>query len=289
MCSQRTRWTLVLVGVLLLGVQVDNVPAQDCPGTNPNPTYVQTYTTAADFNSEAPPNQQHDNFWINQPIQNNTLGVEGELRIGWDSDPVTPRVFPYIWVACSDRGTVVRIATEPHHSPVHGNVTRGQIVGEYLTAPEGAPKNPSRTTVDFDGSVWVGNRDDIKIDGLDMGHIVKIGTGLGHQWIDRNGNGMLDTSTGLGDVRPWPDCTGGDFTASDIEFAEDELTLLYQPVTAEGLRTVAVNRDKSVWIGGHERRAGPVGWGGGFEVVWGCRNYGAGRILGPLLDLGGSV
>ena len=273
MCSQKTQWAWVISGVLLLGAQVDNVAAQDCPGTNPDPTNVQTYTTTADFNPEIPPNEQHENYWVDQPIRNNVVGIEGELRIGADSDPVTPTVFPYIWVACSNRGTVVRIATEPHHSPVHGDVTRGQILGEYYTAPEGAPKNPSRTTVDFDGSVWVGNRDNITVDGTLMGHIVKIGTGLGCQWIDRNGNGVLDTSTGLGDVRPWADCTGGDFTAEDIAFAEDELILLYRPVPATGLRTVAIDRDNNVCLGGHEPRAdrpAPEGaWRRGPEITGG--------------------
>lgn len=254
MCSQRTRWAWALSGVLILGIQGNEVAGQDCPGTNPNSTQVATYTTTDDFNSQVPPNEQFENYWVDQPIRNNTIGVDGELRIGADSDPLTPTVFPYLWVACSNRGTVVRIATEDHHSPVHGNVTRGQILGEYLTAPEGAPKDPSRTTVDFDGSVWIGNRDDIEIDGEDMGHIVKIGTGLGHQWIDRNGNGVLDTSTELGDVRAWPNCNGGDFTAEDIAFAEDELILLYQPVPATGLRTVAVDRDNNVWIGGHDNK-----------------------------------
>jgi len=47
-----------------------------------------------------------------------------------------PPVLPYIWVACSQRGTVVRIATEEHCSPVDGRwVQAGEILGEYRTAP----------------------------------------------------------------------------------------------------------------------------------------------------------
>jgi hypothetical protein len=67
----------------------------------------------------------------------------------------------YIAVACSGRGTVVRI-----------NTSTGAILGEYWSAPENRGRNPSRTTVDFYGNVWVGNRDES--DG-GKGSVIKIG------------------------------------------------------------------------------------------------------------------
>ena len=44
--------------------------------------------------------------------------------------------FNFIWVAASGRGTIIKIDT-----------TTGSILGEYLSAPDGQLKNPSRTTV----------------------------------------------------------------------------------------------------------------------------------------------
>ena len=88
--------------------------------------------------------------------------------------------------------------------------------------------------MDFDGSVWVANRDDVSTPGGTMGHVVKIGTGLAYQWIDRNGNGVLDTSTGLDDILDWDD-DDDEFSADDIALAVDELILLYRPGPGNGL------------------------------------------------------
>src|SRR5688572_14607514 len=62
-------------------------------------------------------------------------------------DPARPA--PYLWAAASERGTMVRI-----------DIDTGAVLGEYLTAPDGRGRNPSRTTVDRHGSCWVGNRDE---------------------------------------------------------------------------------------------------------------------------------
>ena len=57
--------------------------------------------------------------------------------------------FEFIWVAASGRGTIVKIDTGS-----------GVILGEYWSAPQNRPQNPSRTTVDSNGNVWAGNRDE---------------------------------------------------------------------------------------------------------------------------------
>jgi len=75
-----------------------------------------------------------------------------------------PPVLPYLWVACSERGTVVRIATSTCDPLTQQTVQIGEILGEYRTAPEGCANgnlgyktDPSRTAVDFDGSAWIAN------------------------------------------------------------------------------------------------------------------------------------
>ena len=77
------------------------------------------YTTAADFSNE---------FSVNV----NTNGAD-ELVVNADPAPL-----PYVWVAASSRGTIVRIDTDT-----------GEIMGEYRSAPEGRELDPSRTTVDL--------------------------------------------------------------------------------------------------------------------------------------------
>jgi hypothetical protein len=57
--------------------------------------------------------------------------------------------FPFVNIAASDRGTAIRI-----------DVNTGATVGEWLTAPAGRARNPSRTTVDKLGKVWVANRNE---------------------------------------------------------------------------------------------------------------------------------
>jgi hypothetical protein len=202
-----------------------------------------------------------------------------------------PPVLPYLWVALSGRGTITRIAAVDHYSPVDAQcVGVGEVLGEYRTAPDGCEgvfANPSRTTVDFDGNVWVANRNDIEGDAQEprnrYGHVVKIGSGLAYQWKDRdlpawqgfdyNNNGVLDTSTRLGEVFPWPNPDGDcdNFEASE---ARDELIQVYRVFAANvdgdpywdpmGTRTIAVDRENHVWVGGfnnrwHERIDGQTG------------------------------
>ena len=124
--------------------------------------------------------------------------------------------------AASGRGTMVRANTET-----------GEIVGEYRTAPEGRGLNPSRTTVDLFGNVWTANRGEVELIGdVAHGSAVKIGLIVGGTRVDasgspdpsggylappfgyntcsdRDGDGLIRTSTGLGNVLDWPDLTDG--------------------------------------------------------------------------------
>lgn len=178
---------------------------------------------------------------------------------------------PFIWVACSQRGTVVRI-----------DVANGNIIGEYKTAPDGRSKNPSRTTVDLYGNVWVGNRDEassIKIDGVTLprGSVVKIGVTIGgtrcdadgtpnssgdylkppftfNTCVDRDGDGLIKTSRGLGDIRSWSNADGVD-NDGGVETADDEAILIFSRTTATTVRHVSIDANNDVWVGGHTTSA----------------------------------
>ncbi|MGD8998366.1 MAG: hypothetical protein PVH80_09670, partial [Anaerolineae bacterium] len=232
--------TLALV-VSILALP-SNVPAQVL-GKNV------LYTTDADFDQGTMVSVNHDS-------PNND-----QLQLDSPTEP-----FPFINVAASGRGTVVRANTET-----------GEIVGEYRTAPEGRGLNPSRTTVDLFGNVWTANRNEVgEINGVPHGSAVKIGLIVGGTRVDENGSpdpnggflappfgyntcddrdgdGLIRTSTGLNDILDWPDITDGSGGIDGlVEDAEDECILIYQRLyDAEQARHVSVDADNNVWVGGY--------------------------------------
>jgi DNA-binding beta-propeller fold protein YncE len=158
--------------------------------------------------------------------------------------------FNFIWVAVSTKGTVVKIDT-----------LTGQVLGEYRTAPQGRGLNPSRTTVDQNGNVWVANRNEsghVKANAIApgipdtsraMGAVVHIGLKENGQCVDRNGNGIIETSSGLGEVLSWENTAGAD-ELGGISTATDECILHYTRVNSYGTRHVSVNKENNVWVSG---------------------------------------
>ncbi len=162
----------------------------------------------------------------------------------------TVETFNFIWVAVSSKSTVVKINTDT-----------GEVVGEYSTRPATHSfGNPSRTTVDNDGSVWVANRNNI-FGG--KGSIVHIGLEENGQCEDRNGNGVIDTSTGLDDIMDWADTSGSRAVAT----AEDECIVHYTKVDASGTRHVSVDSDNNVWVAGLNSRNFQLVKGGKYDVL----------------------
>ncbi|MGJ5817502.1 putative Ig domain-containing protein [Paludibaculum fermentans] len=189
---------------------------------------------------------------------NLNLATPGVMQI---NPPTGTQTFPFLNVAASGKGTIVRIHT-----------TSGQVVGEYRTAPELFPTNPSRTTVDLEGNVWAGNRD---ANAYGRGSVVKVGLVVGgtrtnaagvadpvggylkppfltNTCIDRNRDGLIRTSKGLGDILPWPNVTDaeGGGTAL-VEDAEDECILIYQTTPGVNTRHVSVDAQNNVWVAGY--------------------------------------
>jgi|CXWL01.1.fsa_nt_gi streptogramin lyase len=234
-----------------------------------------TYTLDADFDEGALLNVNHD-APNNDQLQLNTV--------------TTP--FPFVNIACSARGSIVRI-----------DVNTGLILGEYQTAPDGMGRNPSRTTVDQLGNVWVSNRDEFGFSGgQDKGSVARVGLLLGgtradaagnpdpggqyveppfqyNTCVDRDGDGLLKTSFGLGNVLLWTNAGGVD-TDGGVATAEDECIINYTRVTGTGTRTVAIDANNDVWVGGlgdadHEKLSGVTGQPvAGTQINYGCGGYG---------------
>ncbi|MFX0205637.1 MAG: PKD domain-containing protein [Candidatus Hodarchaeota archaeon] len=129
-------------------------------------------------------------YTLDEDFDEGTLvGVEHETvhdQLQLSKEQIT---LPFIWIP-NLQGTVSKIHTET-----------GKELGRYWVAPYAA--SPSRTTVDLQGNCWVGNRE--------AGTVVKIGLLEAGAWIDRNGNGVPDTSQDLddngnidpGEILPW--------------------------------------------------------------------------------------
>nr|ART36397.1 C664 [uncultured bacterium] len=181
----------------------------------PKPFTERTYTLDADFD-------EGTNFNV---IHN----VANQLQLDH-----TAREFDFLWVAVSSKGTITKI-----------NTKTGQVIGEYFTSPSGQPKDPSRTTVDLNGNVWATNRA-----GNSVVHIGLVENG---QCVDRNGNGLIDTSTGLNDIRAWTNA-GGANTNGGVSTAADECIIHYTKVNSFGTRHVSVNKDNDVWVSGTGNR-----------------------------------
>jgi RHS repeat-associated protein len=177
----------------------------------PQPYTSRTYTLDSDFDEGA--------------LLNLTHSTPNQLQL--DS---TTRTLSFIWVAVSTKGTVVKINTET-----------GAIIGEYFTSPAGQPKDPSRTTVDQNGNVWATNRE-----GNSVVHIGLVENG---QCVDRNNNGSIETSTGFGDIKPWPNTNGAN-TNGGVTLAQDECVIHYTKVNSFGTRHVSVNKDNDIWVSG---------------------------------------
>jgi YVTN family beta-propeller protein len=199
---------------------------------------------------------------------------DGHLRL--NDAVLTP--FNHIWVALSGRGTAARINTD--HVEADGRVTlaesaagAGAVYGEYRTAPEGQPTDPSRTTVDKNGDVWVGNR----AQGSGLGSVVKLsatptGTTSSGIWNGSNFN-----------VLGWSNAGGAD-TNGGTSTSGDSATLLYLRTAGTNVRTIAVDKDNNVWTGGygnkiHQKYDGETGAALGAPV-----NLGSNSGYGGLID-----
>ncbi|MEX0992717.1 MAG: Ig-like domain-containing protein [Solirubrobacterales bacterium] len=172
-----------------------------------------TYTLDGQFDQGTLVNVNHD------APNNNQLQLNTETS-----------TFPFIWIALSARGTIVKIDT-----------VTGAILGEYSSSSDGDNcNNTSRTTVALDGSAWAGNRC--------QSSAIHVGLEEANQCVDRNGNGTIETSSGYGDVLPWPG--GGNAASSDVSNAQDECILHYVGnfAPATDLRHVTADADGNVWF-----------------------------------------
>lgn len=208
----------------------------------------------------------------------NVTTAGGELRL---SETVEP--FPFIWVAVSTKGTVVKIDTRT-----------GAVLGEYKSSPDGMARDPSRTTVDKNGNVWVSNRAEgnyvptppVGFNNY-MGSVAHIGLEQNGQCQDRNGNGVIDTSRGYGDIKAWTNTASAD-AYGGVTTAADECIIHYTRVNSTGTRHVSVSATNDVWVSGTGDRDFDLVDGDTGVIVRSERSVGCGGY-GGLIDGNGVI
>jgi hypothetical protein len=152
--------------------------------------------------------------------------------------------------------------------------------------------------------VWVANRNEHVFDG--RGSVARIGLVIGgtrsdaagspdpagqyfsppfqyNTCVDRDTDGLIKTSMGLGNILPWPNGGGVDSNGG-VSTADDECIINYTRVIPTGTRTLAIDANNDVWVGGifgsgpygdHERLDGITGQPiPGTHFNMGCGGYG---------------
>lgn len=181
-------------------------------------------------------------------------GADNQIQL--NPDITTP--FNHIWVAASGRGTVIRIDTNVNplligdgNSTLDTTEASGTAVkGEYYTAPNGLQRNPSRTTVDQNGDVWVGNRNE---SGGGSGSIAKISAnpGAGITSNGTFGSGVNGGAGGTFNALGWSNSGGADTAGGTTTAVDDALQLYVRTPGINNVRALAVNASNNVWVGGN--------------------------------------
>ena len=251
---------------------------------------TKTWSTSADFNEGIYFNTNSGTvpgaIWLNRfgtaPVPFINIPTGGRLAAdrGW---PYTP-------------GRIVRVNTES-----------GRVVGEYRCTPEAFESAPSRVVVDRQGNVWVTNR----YESAGTFAVTKIGVLLGGErffspapglflphplgeyvkdpvyttGVDRDGDGYIRISAGLGNLLGWTATAGFDLDSSvpsaapgTVRQADDELITVFKRYRGSGgkSRSIALDESDDIWLGFHDGPTGVIQVDGDDGVV-------KRTILGPLV------
>lgn len=170
----------------------------------------------------------------------------------------TGTTFPVLWIANAGEDTVSRIDTDvPSAFIPSGGCETARYRTWFQQPVHGAWSGPapSRTAVDIDGNVYVANR---HFDGRPA-EVMKI---LAEGGIDRNGNGVIDTSIDANgdcqiqasEIKPLTD-TNGNNIVDPNEIQDERVAWIKQVGPNNGLgRSLCIGTDGNIWAGLYNSR-----------------------------------
>lgn len=206
----------------------------------------------------------------------------------------TLSTFPVLWIANAGEDTVSKIDTDTNCETARYETWFSSGNHSAFGGPA-----PSRTAVDANGNVFVANR---HFDGREVS-VLKI---LLEGGIDRNGNGVIDTSFDSngdcviqpGEMIPLVD-TNGNGVLEDAELADERVAFVEQIAGTAGRlgRSLCIDNEGDIWAGTYSNGAyyelspidgtlmnGPISTG---TTNYGCVIDGDGILFGA--SLGGSM
>lgn len=201
----------------------------------PTPNLLtRTYTIDADFDEGTLVGLEHD-----------TIHDQLQLTTHVSTDPI-------MWIANAGEDTISKWDTENNIELARYHTWFGPPAShDAWSGP-----SPSRTAVDADGNGYVANR---HFDGKPA-DVIKI---LAESWIDRNGNGVMDTSYDVNnDGRITPDemlpmtDTNGNGKIDDDEIQDERIAWVVSVGPANGLgRSLAIDTNSNIWLGLYNTKA----------------------------------
>lgn len=215
MHMSKTQRRLVIVSWLAMSCAGEEPPASDADGSGDGVALTSGTTMSSD-GKQGDGESGGEKLDVLTPDADGPSGCEPGGGSGMDDGDIE---FSYIWIANSPEGTVSKIDT-----------MSGQELGRYYTGPSNGSDDPSRTSVNLTGDVAVTNR---------SGSITKI-SAVEERCVDANGNGVIDTSTGMADIRPW---------------GQDECVVWHVDLPSDGGESNTAGPRPTAWDAGSEQDA----------------------------------
>jgi RHS repeat-associated protein len=162
-----------------------------------------------------------EDFLLGTSFNIDATTMQDELQL---VPPGEAQTYPFIWISNSAESTVSRLDTQT-----------GKEIGRYRTG--GAGGDPSRIAVTGRGDAWVANRGG-------TGTVIKV---LFDRFVDRNGNGVVDTCQDLnGDGR----ITGSEVLPWDAngDGSPDDERIALVVTVGGGPRGVAIDASDKLWV-----------------------------------------
>lgn len=159
-----------------------------------------------------------------------------------------PSTYPSMWIANAGEDTLSKFDTDTGEELARYRTWFGPVTHSAWTGPA-----PSRTAVDKDGNVYVANRHF----GTNYASVMKV---LVDDWIDRNGNGVLDTSIDLdnsgsidaSEILPLTD-TNGNGLVDPNEINDERIAWIVKVDSPSGRtdvgRSLTIDNDENLWLG----------------------------------------